>query len=208
LIFQFINRFHFINHPNKWKVYGLGLLGSLEGVVFSNWEIIESIPTDAKYSKTGVDFGYTNDPTTIIDKYIFNGIPIYDEALCQKGLVNSAIAKELKSFKRNVVADSAEPKSIQEIKNYGITIKGAEKGKDSISFGIQNIQGYEKFYVTRRSINLISELGKYIWAKDRKGNSLNVPIDNYNHCIDPMRYIEEEETLKPKTKVKSSGYIS
>lgn len=192
---------------NKWKVYGLGKVGSLEGVVFTNWEIIESIPTEAKYNKSGVDFGYTNDPTTIIDKYNFNGIPIYDEALYEKGLVNSAIAKELKSFKRNVVADSAEPKSIQEIKNYGVLIKGAEKGKDSISFGVQNIQSYEKFYVTRRSINLIAELGKYIWAKDRQGNSLNVPIDNHNHCIDPIRYIEEEEVLNPKTKVRTSGYI-
>lgn len=192
---------------NKWKVYGLGKVGSLEGVVFTNWEIIESIPTEAKYNKSGVDFGYTNDPTTIIDKYTYNGIPIYDEALYEKGLVNSAIAKQLKAFKRNVVADSSEPKSIQEIKNYGVLIKGAEKGKDSISFGVQNIQSYEKFYVTRRSINLIEELGKYIWAKDRKGNSLNVPIESWNHCIDPIRYIEEEETLKPVTKVRRSGYI-
>ena len=193
---------------NKWKVYGLGQIGSLDGVVFSNWEIIETIPTDAKYNKTGVDFGYTNDPTTIIDKYTINGIPIYDEALYQKGLVNYQIAKELKSFKRNVVADSAEPKSIQEIKNYGVLIKGAEKGKDSISFGVQNIQGYEKCYVTRRSINLILELQKYTWAKDRNGNSLNVPIGTFNHCIDPIRYIEEEETLKPKLKRTGGGYIN
>lgn len=191
---------------NKWKVYGLGKVGSLDGVVFNNWEIIESIPIDAKYIKTGVDFGYTNDPTTIIDKYTYNGIPIYDEALYEKGLVNSIIAKKLKSFKRNVIADSAEPKSIIEIKNYGILIKGAAKGADSISFGVQNIQSYEKFYVTKRSINLIEELKKYIWAKDRKGNSMNIPIDNYNHCIDPIRYIEEGEILKPKVKVKSSGY--
>ncbi len=121
-------------------------------------------------------------------------------------MVNANIARELKSFKRNVIADSAEPKSIKEIQNYGILIKGAEKGKDSISFGVQNIQGYEKFYVTRRSVNLILELQKYIWAKDRNGNSLNVPIDNYNHCIDPIRYIEEEETLKPKIKVKGGGF--
>jgi len=191
---------------NKWKVYGLGQVGQLDGVVFSNWEIIENIPEDAKYIKTGVDFGYTNDPTTIIDKYTVNSIPIYDEALYQKGLVNANIARELKSFKRNVIADSAEPKSIKEIQNYGILIKGAEKGKDSISFGVQNIQGYDKFYVTRRSVNLILELQKYIWAKDRNGNSLNVPIDNYNHCIDPIRYIEEEETLKPKIKVKGGGF--
>lgn len=194
---------------NKWKVYGLGQVGSLDGVVFINYEIIDTIPPDANYRKTGVDFGYTNDPSTIIDKYEINGMPIYDEVLYEKGLVNSQIAQRLKSFKRIVVADSAEPKSIQEIKNHGVIIKGAEKGKDSISFGIQNIQRYDKFYVTRRSVNLIEELKKYTWAKDRAGNSLNVPIDNYNHCIDPIRYIEEEETLKePAIRVRSSSTSS
>lgn len=192
---------------NKWKVYGLGMVGALDGVVFSNWEVIESIPKEARYVKSGVDFGYTNDPTTIIDKYTYNGIPIYDEALYKKGMLNSEIAKELLSFRRNVVADSAEPKSIKEISNYGVIITGAEKGKDSISFGVQNIQSYEKFYVTKRSINLIDELQKYTWAKDRQGNSLNVPIDNFNHCIDPIRYIEESEVLKPKTKLRASGYV-
>lgn len=192
---------------NKWKVYGLGMVGSLDGVVFSNWEIIDSIPKEGRYIKSGVDFGYTNDPTTIIDKYTYNGIPIYDEALYKKGMLNSEIAKELLSFKRNVVADSAEPKSIKEISNYGVLITGAEKGKDSISFGVQNIQSYEKFYVTKRSVNLIDELQKYTWAKDRQGNSLNVPIDNFNHCIDPIRYIEESEILRPKTKLRTSGYV-
>jgi phage terminase large subunit len=191
---------------NKWRVYGLGLVGALEGVVFTNWKIIDNVPPEAKYIKSGVDFGYTNDPTTIIDKYLIDSIPVYDEALYRKGLVNSEIARELKSFKRVVVADSAEPKSIQEIKNYGINIKGAEKGKDSIMFGVQNIQSYEFFYVTKRSVHLIEELKKYTWAKDRSGNTLNTPIDNYNHCIDPIRYIEED-VLKPKTKVRSSGVM-
>lgn len=192
---------------NKWRVYGLGMVGSLDGVVFTNWEIIDNVPPESKYVKTGVDFGYTNDPTTIIDKYLIDSIPVYDEALYRKGLVNSEIARELKSFKRNAVADSAEPKSIQEIRNHGIVIKGAEKGRDSIMFGVQNIQRYDKFYVTRRSIHLIEELQKYIWAKDRNGNTLNVPIDGYNHCIDPIRYIEEDDVLNPKTKIRSSGVM-
>lgn len=193
---------------NKWKVYGLGKVGSLDGVVFMNWKIIDSIPEDAKYKKSGVDFGYTNDPTTIIDKYEKDSVPIYDEALYQKGLTNSQIAKELQSFKRIVIADSAEPKSIKEISNYGINIKGAEKGKDSVNFGVQNIQGFDVFYVTKRSVNLIEELTKYTWAKDKTGKSLNHPIDAYNHCIDPIRYIEEAEVLKPRTKLKSSSVVS
>lgn len=189
---------------NKWKVYGLGLVGSLDGVVFMNWKVIDTLPTNAKYVRTGVDFGYTNDPTTIIDKYSLDGVPIYDEVMYSKGVTNSYIAKELKTFKRSVVADSAEPKSIKEISTYGVNISGAEKGKDSINFGIQNIQNYELFYVTKNSINLIEELTKYTWAKDRRtGRSLNVPIDNWNHAIDAIRYIEESETLSPKPKLRS-----
>lgn len=189
---------------NWWKVYGLGQLGVLDGVIFTNWKIIDEIPKEAKYIKSGMDFGFTNDPTTLIDKYLLDGNPIYDEVLYQKGLVNSEIAKIAKSdFKRNIVADSAEPKSIKELQNYGLTIKGAEKGKDSITFGIQTIQKFDVFYVTKRSVNLINELRKYSWDKDKTGKTLNAPIDMYNDCIDPMRYIEESETLSPKPKLRS-----
>lgn len=193
---------------NWWRVYGLGEIGSLSGAIFSNWKIIDDLPTDAKYVKSGLDFGYTNDPTTIIDKYELDSIPIYDEFLYQKGLSNSEIALKAKQeFKRLIIADSAEPKSIDEIKKYGVTIRGADKGKDSINFGIQLIQNYDTFYVTARSVNLIKELRKYGWAKDRQGNTLNVPIDDYNHCIDPIRYIESDGALKSKgIKIRSSGY--
>jgi phage terminase large subunit len=191
---------------NWWNVYGMGLIGNLEGVIFNNWKTIDKIPTDAKYIKTGVDFGFTNDPTTIIDKYEFEGVAIYNEVLYQKGLTNSEIAKFLKAdFKRIVVADSSEPKSIFEIKQYGINIIGAEKGRDSVNFGIQNLQKKD-FMVTSNSLNLIDELRKYRWTKVKDGSNINVPIDAFNHCIDPIRYIEESETLKPKVKVKSSGY--
>src|SRR5690606_368538 len=153
---------------NWWKVYGLGELGVLDGVIFNNWKIIDEIPQEAKYVKSGMDFGFTNDPTTLIDKYLYNGIPIYDEVLYQTGMINSEIAKVAKQdFKRIIVADSAEPKSIKELQNYGLIVKGAEKGKDSINFGIQAIQQYEVFYVTKRSVNLIDELRKYSWDKDK-----------------------------------------
>jgi phage terminase large subunit len=191
---------------NWWNVYGLGLIGNLEGVIFNNWKTIDKIPADAKYIKTGVDFGFTNDPTTIIDKYEFEGVAIYNEVLYQKGLTNSEIAKFLKAdFKRIVVADSSEPKSIFEIKQYGINIVGAEKGRDSVNFGIQNLQKKD-FIVTSNSLNLIDELRKYRWTTAKDGSNINTPIDAFNHCIDPIRYIEESEILKPKVKVKSSGY--
>lgn len=186
---------------NWWKVYGLGQLGTLEGVIFNNWKIIDTIPLEAKYKATGLDFGFTNDPTAAIDKYELDGAPIYDEILYQTGMVNSEIAKVLKQdFKRTVIADSADPKSIKEISNHGVIIKGAEKGKDSVNFGIQTIQKYEVFYVTARSLNLINELRKYSWDKDKQGKTLNVPIDMYNHGIDATRYLESNEILKPKIK--------
>lgn len=194
---------------NWWKVYGLGELGVLDGVIFNNWKIIDEIPKEAKYVKSGMDFGFTNDPTTLIDKYLYNGTPIYDEVLYQTGMINSEIAKVAKQdLKRIIVADSAEPKSIKELQNYGLIIKGAEKGKDSINFGIQAIQQYDVFYVTKRSVNLIDELRKYSWDKDKTGKILNVPIDFHNDCIDALRYVEIDDKVKVRTKVKGSGLVS
>lgn len=190
---------------NWWKVYGLGQLGILEGVIFNNWKIIDKIPKNASYKKTGIDFGFTNDPTTIIDKYLYDNIPIYDEVCYQKGLLNSEIANlAKKDFKRFCIADSAEPKSIKEISLFGIDIKGANKGKDSVNFGIQAIQKYDEFLVTARSVNLISELRKYSWDKDKSGKTLNVPIDSFNHAIDAIRYIESMEVLSPVSKLGKS----
>ena len=190
---------------NWCYVYILGEIGNLEGVIFTDWSIIENLPPESKYIKTGVDFGFTNDPTTAIDKHYIDGAPIYDELIYEKGLLNTDIAKLLKAdgLKRIVVADSAEPKSIAEINMQGINIKGAVKGADSIKFGIQTIQ-QSHFFVTARSINLINELRKYSWAKDRQGNTTNQPIDNWNHCIDAVRYIESGGTMQKLT-INSSG---
>ena len=182
---------------NWWKVYGLGQLGVLEGVIFNNWSIIDEVSKDAKYIGTGLDYGYTNDPTAATDKYIYNGKRIYDEIIYQKGLLNSEIANLLKGFRRKVVAESAEPKSNAELKMYGIDVIPAVKGKDSINFGIQIMQE-DDFFVTKRSVNLINELRKYSWDKDRSGNTLNIPIDNYNHAIDGIRYLESYDKNKPQ----------
>jgi phage terminase large subunit len=176
---------------NYWKVYGLGELGVLEGVVFNNWDVIEVLPAEARYLGTGIDFGYTNDPTTITDYYKYNGQIIWDERTYLTGLKNSDIAHLLKSQGRTaydrIVADSAEPKSIDEINDYGFNIEGAEKGADSINFGIDIIQ-QEDFLITARSKNLKNELRRYEWDEDKTGKRLNRPIDAFNHCIDPARY--------------------
>jgi phage terminase large subunit len=177
---------------NWWKVYGEGQLGMLEGVVFSNWKTIDTIPSEAKLLGIGLDFGYTNDPTAIIEIYNYNGQRIVNEIVYQTGLLNTAIAKLLP---KNVIvyADSSEPKSIDEIKRYGITIKGVTKGKDSINYGIDVIQRNE-YLVTSNSQNLIKELRSYVWDTDKQGNRLNKPIDFNNHAIDAFRY-HEMETL-------------
>jgi phage terminase large subunit len=177
---------------NWWKVYGEGQLGMLEGVVFSNWKTIDTIPKEAKLLGIGLDFGYTNDPTAIIEIYNYNGQRIVNELVYQTGLLNSDIAKLLPKHVI-VYADSSEPKSIDEIKRFGVTIKGVTKGKDSINYGIDVMQRNE-YLVTSNSSNLIKELRSYVWGTDKQGNRLNKPIDFNNHAIDAFRY-HEMETL-------------
>lgn len=192
---------------NWWKVYGLGMLGSLEGVIFTNWSQIATIPKDAKLIGYAIDFGYTNDPSTLIGAWSWNGTVIWDQMLYRKGLKNSDLAHIMRSMgvksKDYVVADSAEPKSIAEINMYGFHVVGAVKGRDSINFGIDVLQDKD-FYVTQRSTDLITELRSYMWDQDKTGKSLNKPIDAFNHCIDPMRYLATAK-LSKKGSQKAKG---
>lgn len=172
---------------NWWKVYGLGQTGIIQGVVFADWTIIDSVPKEAKILNIGLDFGYSVDPTSAIAIYKLNNEYIIDEILYRKGLSNSEIFNHLKEFKCQVVCDSAEPKSIAELQQYGLKAVATVKGKDSVNFGIQMIQK-ENFKVTSRSTNLIKELRGYVWEKDKNGQETGDPIDAYNHAIDAMRY--------------------
>jgi len=175
---------------NWWRVYGLGEVGSLEGVVFNNWKEIDSIPKEARLLGVGLDFGYTNDPTAIVEIYQYNGQRIVNEIAYRTGMVNSNIANLLPNSVV-VYADSAEPKSIEEIRRHGKTIKGVTKGKDSINYGIDVMQRQE-YLITKSSVNLINELRNYCWDTDKSGVRLNKPIDTYNHAIDALRYHEME----------------
>jgi phage terminase large subunit len=177
---------------NWWLVYGEGQIGSLEGVVFSNWKTIDKIPEEAKLIGIGLDFGYTNDPTAIIEVYNYNGQRIVNELVYQTGMLNSDIAKKLPKHVP-VYADSSEPKSIDEIRRYGIQIKGVTKGKDSINYGIDVMQRNE-YLVTSNSVNLIKELRSYCWDTDKSGTRLNKPAGGNDHGIDALRY-HEMETL-------------
>ena len=175
---------------NWWKVYGLGQVGSLEGVIFSNWKTIDTIPDEAKLIGLGLDFGYTNDPTAIVEVYNYNGQRILNEICYKQGMINSDIAKMLPN-NVPIYADSSEPKSIEEIRRFGKMIKGVTKGKDSILYGIQVMQSQE-YLVTSKSINLIKEFRSYVWDTDKQGNKLNKPIDYQNHICDAIRYHEME----------------
>jgi phage terminase large subunit len=175
---------------NWYKVYGLGEIGNLEGVIFNNWKQIDKIPDEAKLLGIGCDFGYTNDPTALIEVYTYNGKRYVNELVYRSGMLNSDIAKILPKGVI-VYADSSEPKSIDEIKRYGILIKGVTKGKDSIKYGIDVMQQQE-YYVTSQSANLIKELRSYSWDKDKEGKKLNKPIEYFNHAIDALRYHEME----------------
>lgn len=170
---------------NWHRVYGLGEIGNLEGVIFSNWKQIDTMPSDARLLGIGLDFGYSVDPTAIVEVYQYNDQIILNEICYRTGMINSDIAKILP---KNVViyADSAEPKSIEEIRRFGINIKGVTKGKDSINYGIQVMQSKD-FLVTKDSTNLIKELRGYCWDKDKSGNTLPNATGT-DHIIDSVRY--------------------
>ena len=187
---------------NWYKVYGLGQIGNLEGVVFDNWQTIDKIPSEANLLGIGLDFGYTNDPTAIIEVYNYNGKRIINEICYKQGMINSDIAKILPN-NVTIYADSSEPKSIEKIRRFGKNIKGVTKGADSINFGIQVMQSQE-YLVTTNSTNLIKELRNYTWDKDKQGNKLNKPIDIYNHAIDAFRY---HEMMSLGIKANKGNYI-
>lgn len=191
---------------NWWKVYGLGMLGSLEGVIFGNWEILPevaegAIPKGAVFIGSGNDFGYTNDPTAVVDVYTFGNKRILDERCYKTGLLNSAIVEVLQTGDTPpiIYADSAEPKSIAEIKKAGLNIHPVMKGKDSIMYGIQIMQ-QQDYLVTARSVNLIKELRQYCWDVDKNGVKLNKPAGGFDHAIDAVRYHEMMAVGKRKRK--------
>ena len=178
-----------------FKVYARGLTGKIEGLVLRNWVVVEdnAIPVGAKYLGTGVDFGFTNDPTTAIDLYLSGGELWADEQLYAPGLTNPDIFKALVLLRPrtrwDIVADSAEPKSIEELRRMGLTVEGALKGPDSVNAGLDLLKQY-RLNVTRRSVMLRKELSNYKYKVDRlTGRAINQPVDAFNHCIDPLRYV-------------------
>jgi phage terminase large subunit len=175
---------------NWCKVYLDGEIGSVEGTIFSDYEIIDKIPEEASLLGYGLDFGYSQDPAALIALYKYNDDIIVDEVVYQTGLLNSELASIMKQngVIEEVFADSAEPKSIQELKRFGFKVKPVEKGKDSVNYGIQILQ-QKHMLVTRTSKNLLDEFSKYMWKKNKDGGYEKTPIDAYNHACDALRYV-------------------
>jgi phage terminase large subunit len=177
---------------NWCRVYVDGEIGNLQGSVFENWLQCDEIPKEAEFISYGMDFGFTNDPTTLVAVYRYNGELYCDELIYQTKLTNSDLISKLKELNvlqhQMIVADSAEPKSIEDIRRASFRIEGAKKGADSIRNSIDTLQAY-KLNITKRSINLIKELRNYKWVTDKDGKSTSQPIDNYNHAIDAVRYV-------------------
>jgi len=177
------------NRKGWWQCYGLGQLGEVEGKIYKDWKIIDEIPHEARLERRGLDFGYAVDYTAINNLYYYNGGFIIDEVLHKKGLSNKQIADVINSQEDSVltIADSAEPKSIDEIRSYGVNITGAKKGKDSVRQGIQYIQD-QKISITKRSINTIKAYRNYLWKTDKDGVILNEPDHFLSDQMDSVRY--------------------
>jgi phage terminase large subunit len=176
---------------NRWKVYGLGQTGKLEGVIFDNWETIKEVPKEAELIDYGLDFGFTNDPATLIAVYRWNSKIILKELIYETNLTNSQLSDkfvDLVNRSHVIWADSAEPKSITELSMRGWTVIGVKKGPDSVIHGI-NLMQQRDILITEDSKNLINEFQRYSWMKDNTGKSLNKPEDKWNHGIDAVRYL-------------------
>lgn len=175
--------------PGLYRHKWLGEPYNLEAKIFKDWQVIDSVPHEARLERRGLDFGYSNDPTAIVDVYKYNNSLVLDEIAYQKGLSNKQIADLLnvQPKKTLTIADSAEPKSIDEIASYGVSIMPAKKGSDSILQGIQYVQD-QRISVTKRSLNLIKEYRNYLWMTDNDGKIVNEPSPIWNHCMDAVRY--------------------
>ena len=191
-----------VRNPRRYQVAGLGNWGVIEGLVYENWKEEVFTLSDIRNCITvaGLDFGYTNDPSALFIGFLDQKgkkLYVWDE-MYEKGMSNKRIFDEITRLgyaKERITADSAEPKSIDELKGYGLRIAGAKKGKDSILNGIQWIQDLE-IVIHPRCVNFITEISSYSWKEDKFGKKLNEPADEMNHLMDAMRYAVERYVKK------------
>lgn len=183
-----------------WKIYGLGERAVIKGRVFPVYTVVPEFPKDCKNVCFGMDFGFTSDPTTVVKKGEIDGAIYYDLYLYKRGLVNlkshyapeqGSIEEELEKAKVSkkipIFADSAEPKSIKDLRNAGWDVRPVQKGLDSVLDGINAMKRY-RIHITERSLELIKEFDTYKWKENKDGTATNTPIDSYNHALDGCRY--------------------
>lgn len=193
--------------PNLYNHKWLWHPNTMEKKIYKDWAIIDAVPHEARLERYGIDFWYTNDPTAIVAIYTHNWGYILDEITFQKGLSNKQISDILKNYPTSlIIADSAEPKSIDEIKSYWLTILWAEKWPDSIKNWIQLIQ-WQRISVTKNSLNILKEYRSYMWMTDRGGNIVNVPEWWFDHSMDALRYALSNLLKKPTSTFDSSNFL-
>lgn len=200
------------NNPRRYQVAGLGNWGIVDGLVYENWQEHTFTLEDIKDTITvsGLDFGYTNDPTAFFIGFLDDKnklLYVWDE-IYQKGISNKKIYENISEkgySKEKIVADSAEPKSIDELRMLGLSrIEKSLKGKDSILHGVQFIQDL-KIIIHPRCVNFLTEISNYTWDTDKFGNKINKPIDDFNHLMDAMRYAVEKQSRRAKLNVIRGG---
>lgn len=180
-------------NPNRWAIYGLGKTGTIDGLIFPDVKIVEKFPENAERIDYGLDFGFTNDPTVLIRSTVLDGMIIADQMIYQTGLDNPALARKLKELGVSgftIYADSAEPKSIKELRDLGCNVREAVKGAGSVNWGLQHLKSYPNGYaVTVRSSEMRNEMRNYSNKFDKFTNKfINEPEDKFNHCADAWRY--------------------
>jgi phage terminase large subunit len=185
---------------NKWRVYGLGLVGALDGVVFENWDMVDNIPQYAELKAYGLDYGWSNDPTALTEIWYADGCWYFNEVLYETGITDVVSRFERERINKFVpiYADTNEGRTNSLLRVAGYRVIDAKKGNDSISFGVSIMQGL-KMFVTRASTNLIFEFMNYIWDKDRNGKAMNVPRKKHGHAIDGIRYKFQTDWHDPDT---------
>jgi len=188
-----------------WTVYGEGQLGEVEGKIYKGWKIVEDVPHEARLDSRGLDFGYSQDPAALCSIYYYNGGYIIDENLCRTGMLNRQLADVINNLpdpQTIVSADSAEPKSIDELREYGVNAVGVSKGQGSVNHGIQWVQS-QKISLTKRSVNFIKAYRNYMWQTDKDGNILDKPDHYLSDAMDAVRY--GLESLRPKLQVEEKN---
>jgi len=178
---------------NYWKIYGLGDMAQPTETIFRQFEICNNVPNEAELTAIGLDWGYSNDPTAIVEVFKLNDNLYINELIYSKGLTNQDIAEKLRELnitrQTEIIADSAEPKSIEELYRQGFNIKGAKKGADSINMGIDVLRRF-KLHITKNSTNALNEFKYYKWLTDKNGHIVNKPATNQqDHLLDACRYV-------------------